>query len=151
MAPPKKVRTDQATRYLPKEDKAKLIAVLAAIGTDELTICRIACIPTVNVLGRDYGYALERGRFEVSALIGKRVVQQALAGNMPAAFFYLKHKGGWIEQIRHTGHDGGPLTLDVRALSTEQLLGLQAAGRAAGLDGPGSDGAESSGEDEDIS
>lgn len=62
-----------------------------------------------NIKNRDprVAIAYKKGRAQVAGKIGGTVIQQALAGNLTACFFYLKTQCGWRETNRlEHGVDG---------------------------------------------
>lgn len=55
--------------------------------------------------------AYKRGKAKAIGNVAKNLINQAQAGNISAAIFYLKTQAGWKEtQVNeHTGVDGGPI------------------------------------------
>lgn len=59
--------------------------------------------------------AYEKGKAQAIAGVATNLIQQARAGNMTAAIFYLKTQAGWKETDKHelVGEGGGPIQVTV--------------------------------------
>jgi AraC-like DNA-binding protein len=60
-------------------------------------------------LRKHFHYELEHSTSDLMGNIAASVYQAALGGNVAAAMFALRTKGGWVERKELTGADGAPL------------------------------------------
>ena len=73
----------------------------------------------MNTLKKHYPEELELGLARANAVIGGTLFAEAKKGNITAAIFWMKTRGGWRETNR-IEHSGGT-SLEVRQLDTTRL------------------------------
>lgn len=103
--------------HVPTEKTRKQVQVLVAAGIPEIVIGKILglCndIKSIsdNTLRKYYADEIEYGTQVVIGNVAGKVYEAAMSGNMAAAFFLLKTRGGWRETNRTelTGPDGKPI------------------------------------------
>ena len=103
----------------------------AAIGTPHQQIAKLLKI-ALNTLKRNYREELDLGLAKANAVVGGRLFAEAKRGNITAAIFWMKTRGGWREtaKVEHAGVPGAPIEvcqLDTSRLSTATLAELLAA------------------------
>ena len=87
------------------------IAMLTAAGVTKTAMAQILGMST-NRLNKDFAHELEYGADMLKTRIVNAIVKKALDGNMTAALFFMKAKGGWREANPNDPQDG-----EKRALS----------------------------------
>jgi hypothetical protein len=101
----------------------------AAIGTPHQQIAKLLQI-SLNTLKKHYREELELGLARANAVVGGTLFAEAKRGNITAAIFWMKARGGWRETAR-VEHSGGTSVelrqLDVSRLSDATLAELIAA------------------------
>lgn len=85
--------------HQPDDESREKVRMLAMVGTRQEDIARVMGM-SVDSLARHYREELDLGKVEAVANVGRTVYQQAIAGNMTAAIFFLKTQGGWKETER---------------------------------------------------
>ena len=109
MARPKKVLTD--------EQVAQVEALSAYLGVEQIsdyfgfektTFYRI-CERQPEVMQR-----YKKGRAKAIGAVAQGLVQQARAGNLTAAMFYLKTQAGWRERERFEDDEGKAVPIAVQ-------------------------------------
>lgn len=101
--------------------------------------------PTFNaILARDEQVSLHynSGKAIATLNVSKSLINKAIAGNMPAAIFYLKTQAGWKETqiVDNTSSDGSMSTqpdLDYSKLTDKELRDLAAITTKAQRDSSG--------------
>jgi hypothetical protein len=66
--------------------------------------------------------AFDKGRAKALAMVGGKLLQKALDGNLTAQIFFMKAQGGWRDQnqqVELTGKGGGPI--ETKDLSDDPL------------------------------
>lgn len=103
-----------------------------------LTVPMIAAKLGINesTLRRHFKEELLRGITTPTAIIGSKVMKQAMDGCKTSQIFFLKTRGGWTQRHEVTGADGKPvverkfdfsgMTLDEKKLLLKSLDGLLA-------------------------
>ncbi len=98
------------------DENKRIVKMLAAVGVRHEDIAAKLDI-SADTLVRKYKKELDEGRVDANAAVAQTLFQQAKAGNITAAIFWLKTRAQWKENhvIEHTGLDGGPIqtTLEV--------------------------------------
>jgi hypothetical protein len=98
------------------DENKRIVKMLAAVGVRHEDIAAKLDISS-DTLVRKYKKELDEGRVDANAAVAQTLFQQAKAGNITAAIFWLKTRAQWKENhvIEHTGLDGGPIqtTLEV--------------------------------------
>ena len=98
--------------YVPTKEGRQMVTVFRSVG---LPIPEIAYQLKIDArtLFKYYREEMANGKSTIVSRIGGQVVKLALAGNLPAAIFYLKNHGGeaWKDKARLelTGPEGAPL------------------------------------------
>jgi hypothetical protein len=103
----------------------------AAIGTPHDQIAKLLMLSR-NTLKRHYREELDLGLARAAAVVGGTLFAEAKRGNITAAIFWMKTRGGWREtaKFEHGGIDGKPIEvrqLDASRLSKSTLAELLAA------------------------
>ena len=94
-----------------KHDKRTLykLRTLAGVLTDDQLAAMLGIkLAKFNKLRRksaEYQHAIDIGRANTVKRIAGVVVQKALNGNLTAAMFYLRTKGGWSENAEEVSED----------------------------------------------
>jgi hypothetical protein len=124
--------------HQPDAISRRLVEHHAAIGTPHQTIAKLLQL-SVNTVKKHYAEELELGLARANAVVGGTLFAEAKKGNITAAIFWMKTRGGWRESMRveSTGADGGPIEtksrLDLSDLSQEERDALrQIVARRAG-------------------
>jgi hypothetical protein len=98
------------------DENKRIVKMMAAVGVRHEDIAAKLDI-SADTLVRKYKKELDEGRVDANAAVAQTLFQQAKAGNITAAIFWLKTRAQWKENhvIEHTGLDGGPIqtTLEV--------------------------------------
>lgn len=82
--------------FEPTEEQRYSVGLMAAIGIPHDDIA-LALSISRNTLRRAFKEELNTGRTKTTARVADSLVRQALAGNVTAAIFWLKTKGGFTE------------------------------------------------------
>lgn len=93
--------------FVPTDQQRADVRAWAKIA-DENTIARQLGISR-STLVKYFAPELQSGRFEAVAAIGGKLIQKAMAGNIPSMIFYLRTQGKWNTRVEVTGADGGPV------------------------------------------
>ena len=127
-------------RHIPTVASRAEVKALAAVGVREDEISLYLGIAP-KTLRKHYRDELDKSHIQATANVARSLYKQATGGNVAAAIFWMKARGGWREKVEHevTGPEGGPVqvqvqTLDASALSTSTLEELLRV-RKAGADG----------------
>lgn len=123
-------------KFVANDAQRRLVIALTANG---LTHQQIAAVldTSVETLERHFVPELSHGFTRIYAAISGNLVRKALGGDRTCIIFWLKAKAGWRETTRNevTGADGNPL--DLREVSTKDLLAaIAATERASSETGP---------------
>jgi hypothetical protein len=112
--------------HKPTAESRNMVQLLTGMGSGADDVARVLGV-TARTIFRHYRVELDRGVAVANMNVAQSLYRKAM-GNGPqsvaACIFWMKTRGGWREVDRReiTGADGGPI--DLRALSTEQLVGL---------------------------
>lgn len=112
--------------HKPTAETRNMVQLLTGMGSGADDVARVLGV-TARTIFRHYRTELDRGVAVANMNVAQSLYRKAM-GNGPqsvaACIFWMKTRGGWREVDRRelTGADGGPI--DLRALSTEQLVGL---------------------------
>ena len=101
----------------------------AAIGTLHAQIAKLLGL-SVNTLKKYYGEELELGLARANAVVSGTLFTEAKRGNITAAIFWMKTRGGWRETSRVEHSTNAPIEvrhLDTGRLSDATLAELMAA------------------------
>jgi hypothetical protein len=117
--------------HQPTIETRRLVEHHAAIGTPHEQIAKVMKL-ALNTLKRHYREELDLGLARANAVVGGTLFAEAKRGNLTAAIFWMKTRGGWREtaKLEHGGVDGKPIEvrqLDVSRLSASTLAELLAA------------------------
>jgi hypothetical protein len=74
----------------------RLVEHHAAIGTPHQTLAKLLQL-SVNTLKKYYAEELELGLARANAVVGGTLFAEAKKGNITAAIFWMKTRGGWRE------------------------------------------------------
>jgi hypothetical protein len=115
----------------PTRETRRVVEHHAAIGTLHQQIAKLLQI-SLNTLKKHYREELDLGLARANTVVGGTLFTEAKRGNITAAIFWMKTRGGWREtaKIEHGGVDGKPIEvrqLDTSRLSTSALAELLAA------------------------
>src|SRR6187200_3105883 len=102
----------------PDAGTRRLVEHHAAIGTLHKSIAKLLKI-SLNTLKKHYAEELELGLARANAVVGGTLFSEAKKGNITAAIFWMKTRGGWRETAK-IEHSGGT-SLEVRQLDTTRL------------------------------
>ena len=102
----------RGVEHKPTDESRRLVKALASVGTRHEDIA-IKLEISADTLTRKYRRELDEGRIDANASVAQTLFQQAKAGNMTAAIFWLKTRAGWKETnvSEITGADGGDLVV----------------------------------------
>lgn len=129
-------------KHVPTDETRHLVSSLVANGLTQEQIAHALRISEPH-LRKVYRQELDCGFTDIYAKISHTLVQRALDGEKACMIFWLKTKAGWRETNRNelTGPNGA--AIDLRTLSTDDLLAAIA--RAESTEGAtsGADAAES--------
>lgn len=112
--------------HKPTAESRNMVQLLTGMGGTAEDVGRVLGV-TARTIHRHYRTELDRGVAVANMNVAQSLYRKAM-GNGPqsvaACIFWMKTRGLWRETDRReiTGADGGPI--DLRALSTEQLVGL---------------------------
>ncbi len=119
----------------PTAETRRLVEQHAAVGTPHQQIGKLLGV-SVNTLKKHYREELDLGLARANAVVASTLFSQAKAGNITAAIFWMKTRGGWREtaKLEHGGSPGEPIEirqLDATRLSDDALAELLAARKHA--------------------
>src|SRR4051812_37222819 len=102
------------------------VQLLTGMGCGAEDIARVLSV-TPRTIFRHYRTELDRGIVVANMNVARSLYGKALGDGpqaVAACIFWMKTRASWREVDRRelTGADGGPI--DLRALSTEQLVGI---------------------------
>lgn len=127
------VRLDEGQEppHVPTSRTRKLVAQLASFGLDEKEI-GVACGVSLHVLRKWYKEEIEHGLAITISKVGVALVRQALRGDVNAARFFLQSRARWVvpTKVEMTGKDGGPVELELRRKTMDNVLQLLRAATA---------------------
>jgi hypothetical protein len=108
-------------KHVPTDESRHMVASLVANGLTQEQIAHALRI-SEPTLRRHYRHELDCGFTDIYAKISHTLVQRALEGEKACMIFWLKTKAGWRETSRNelTGPNGA--AIDLRTLSTDDLL-----------------------------
>jgi hypothetical protein len=117
--------------HRPTADTRRLVEQHAAVGTLHKQIAKLLGL-SLNTLKKHYREELDLGLARANAVVASTLFAQAKAGNITAAIFWMKTRGGWREtaKLEHAGAPGEPIEirqLDATRLSDAALAELMAA------------------------
>jgi hypothetical protein len=98
----------------PPEKIAQVEALAAYLTVDQicdyLSICKQTFYNHMDT-NQELRDAYRKGHAKAIGAVANGLVKQAMEGNITAAIFFLKTKGGWKETngLEVTGLDGGPI------------------------------------------
>lgn len=103
-----------------------MVQLLTGMGCGAEDVGRVLGV-TPRTIFRYYRTELDRGVAVANMNVAQSLYKKAIGdgqGAVAACIFWMKTRAGWreVERRELTGADGGPI--DLRALSTEQLVGL---------------------------
>ena len=104
--------------HQPDAASRRLVEHHAAIGTPHQSIAKLLRL-SLNTLKKHYAEELELGLARANAVVGGTLFAEAKKGNITAAIFWMKTRGGWRETAK-IEHSGGT-SLEVRQLDTTRL------------------------------
>lgn len=119
--------------HAPDSGSRRLVEHHAAIGTPHEQIAKLLQV-SLNTLKKHYREELELGLARANAVVGGTLFNEAKKGNITAAIFWMKTRGGWREtsRVEHTGATAVEVRqLDTARLSDATLAELMAARRHA--------------------
>jgi hypothetical protein len=98
--------------HQPDSGSRRLVEHHAAIGTPHQSIAKLLQL-SINTMKRHYAEELELGLARANAVVGGTLFNQAKAGNVVAAIFWMKTRAGWREtaKVEHAGVHGEPIEL----------------------------------------
>lgn len=124
--------------FVPTEQQRQEVRELATILNAEQIGIKLGGISKATIT-RHFRKELEEGVTNAVALVGAKLLKQALEGDKTSQIFFLRTKGGWVQRTELTGKDGGPVEVrdfDFRGMPLEKkkllaeaigdLLGQQA-------------------------
>ena len=93
----------------------RLVEHHAATGTLHRQIAKLLGL-SLNTLKKHYREELDLGLARANAVVSGTLFAEAKRGNITAAIFWMKTRGGWRESVRveATGADGGPIETNSR-------------------------------------
>ena len=113
----------------PTRETRRMVEHHAAIGTPHAQIAKLLAL-SVNTLKKHYGEELELGLARANAVVSGTLFTEAKRGNITAAIFWMKTRGGWRETSRVEHSTNAPIEvrhLDTGRLSDATLAELMAA------------------------
>ncbi len=109
--------------YTPSHDEREKVRDYARVCNEDQIAILLGI--SVSTLQRHFKAELEQARAQTSALIGSKLIAQALSGDKTAMIFYLKTRGGWAQKHEIAGKDGGPIrTFDLSGYAPDDLKTL---------------------------
>jgi hypothetical protein len=104
--------------HQPDPASRRLVEHHAAIGTLHQTIAKLLQI-SLNTMKKFYAEELELGLARANAVVSGTLFTEAKKGNITAAIFWMKTRGGWREtaRVEHSGNT----SVEVRQLDTTRL------------------------------
>jgi hypothetical protein len=102
----------------PTRETRRLVEHHAATGTLHQQIAKLLGI-SLNTLKKHYPEELELGLARANAVVSGTLFSEAKRGNITAAIFWMKTRGGWREtaRVEHSGNT----SVEVRQLDTTRL------------------------------
>jgi hypothetical protein len=113
--------TDQSVKkrmgrppHEPTEERKRLVKALAGVGVRHEDISVKLGI-TPDTLVKHYSHELAEGRIEANAAVAQTLFQQAKAGNITAAIFWMKTRAQWREShhLEVSGDQDNPMQMKV--------------------------------------
>jgi hypothetical protein len=93
--------------FVPTDQQRQDVRELASILTAEQIGVKLGISRTTVM--RHFAAELQQGVTNAVAIVGSKVLKQALDGDKASQFFFLKTRGGWTQRHEVTGKDGGPV------------------------------------------
>jgi hypothetical protein len=96
------------------DERKRLVKALAGVGVRHEDISVKLGI-TPDTLVKHYAQELAEGRIEANAAVAQTLFQQAKAGNITAAIFWMKTRAQWREShhLEVSGDQNNPMQLKV--------------------------------------
>ena len=104
--------------HQPDSASRRLVEHHAAIGTLHQQIAKLLQL-SLNTLKKHYREELDLGLARANAVVSGTLFTEAKRGNITAAIFWMKTRGGWRETAR-IEHSGGA-SIEVRQLDATRL------------------------------
>lgn len=120
------IRRNGPKPYDPSPETRMVVRALSANGLTREQIATYLRID-LKTLRKNFEEELRDGFATIYASISGKLVQKALAGDITSIIFWLRTQAKWSTTNRHevSGINGAPI--DVRQLSTEQIIEVLAA------------------------
>ena len=115
--------------HQPDAASRRLVEHHAAIGTPHQSIAKLLQL-SLNTLKKHYREELDLGLARANAVVSGKLFTEAKRGNITAAIFWMKTRGGWRETSRVEHSTNAPIEvrhLDTGRLSDATLAELMAA------------------------
>ena len=97
--------------HKPTDEGRKSVEAMAGYGIPHVDIATVVGV-SHNTLRKRYRAELDAGHIKANSKIAESLYQQAVDhGNVTAAIWWTKARMGWSETMKHTGEDGGPITV----------------------------------------
>ena len=96
--------------HKPTDDMRKTVEAMAGYGIPQTDIGLVVGI-SKPTLEKHYRVELDTGAIKANSKIAESLYKQATGGNVTAAIWWTKARMGWSETMKHTGGDGGPITV----------------------------------------
>ena len=114
----------------PTDEQRGIVKAFAAYGVQQDEIAKYIEIDP-KTLRKHFRRELDVGSIEATSKVAQSLYKAAMSGNVGAAIFWMKARGGWREKhdIEITGKDGGPINIasvNFKNLSDEELAQMQA-------------------------
>jgi len=108
----------------PTPEMRAQVEALAGFGIQREEIARYLGI-SKPTLRNHYAEELAVGVTKANVQVARALHSQAVNGDVRAATFWLKTRGGWKEtsKLEHTGEDGGPIEVSDAKAKLKQKLG----------------------------
>lgn len=110
-------------KHEPTAKNREDVKTLAAVGTPHELIAKVIDCDD-KTLRKHYRTELDTAAILATGKVAHTLYQQAIKGNVTAAIFWLKVRGGWREKttVEHIGEDDGPIKfIDVTGFTREEL------------------------------
>jgi hypothetical protein len=96
--------------FTPTDEQRGMVKAFAAYGVQQDEIAKYLEIDP-KTLRKHFRRELDTGSIEATSKVAQSLYKAAMGGNVGAAIFWMKARGGWREkhEIEHSGPGGGAM------------------------------------------
>ena len=100
--------------FTPTDEQRGMVKAFAAYGVQQDEIAKYLEIDP-KTLRKHFRRELDTGGIEATFKVAQSLYKAATGGNVGAAIFWMKARGGWREKhvVEHTGEEGSPIQFSI--------------------------------------